>query len=84
MKKGSLRLLLRRAWTALRRGNADAHYKLGMAFEELGRYPEAIDKYGLAANLKPDWAEPHHRLGNVYSTMRRYSDAVPKMSADIA
>jgi tetratricopeptide (TPR) repeat protein len=36
---------------------------LGVAYDLLGRKREAVESYGRAIDLKPDYAEAHYNLG---------------------
>lgn len=52
-------------------GFADAHYELGLLFEEEGQQPEAIHEYELATGLKPDLAKGHYHLARLYQKAGR-------------
>src|SRR6266404_4193627 len=41
-----------------------AHNNLALALQRSGNLPEAIDHYGQALRLKPDFAEAHNNLGS--------------------
>jgi tetratricopeptide (TPR) repeat protein len=43
----------------------EAHYNLGGAFHECGRFDEAISHYEEALALKPDFIDAHYNFGNL-------------------
>lgn len=57
--------LLRRA-VKLRPDWADAHYQLGLLYEDQSRPDDAIDEYQSAVRLQPSLATAHYRLGQLY------------------
>jgi tetratricopeptide (TPR) repeat protein len=58
------RLLLRA--TKLRPGWADAHYQLGLLYEDESRQDNAIREYQLSVRLRPEFAKAHYRLAHLY------------------
>ena len=42
---------------------ADAHYNLGVAYEQQDRTDEAIREYQAALRVNPDYADAHYNLG---------------------
>lgn len=59
--------------------NAKAHYRLGFAYEKLGRWPEAMTEFKEAIRLKPDFAEAHVYLGLVYDALKDGANAILHM-----
>jgi tetratricopeptide (TPR) repeat protein len=55
---------------------AEASYKIGAVYAELGRYEEAIESYKQAIRSKPDYAEASYKLGAVYAELGRYEEAI--------
>jgi Flp pilus assembly protein TadD len=55
--------------------NALAHQELGLAFESLGRYDEALSALQRAAELAPTSEQPHFFLGRIYRHLGRKEDA---------
>ena len=49
--------------------DADAHYNLGIAYNNLGQYQEAI-------RIKPDHARAHNNLGYAYDELGQYQNAI--------
>ena len=58
------RLLLRA--TKLRPGWADAHYQLGLLYEDESLQDNAIREYQLSVRLRPEFAKAHYRLAHLY------------------
>jgi tetratricopeptide (TPR) repeat protein len=44
---------------------AEAHYDLGVAFEQEGRIQEAVGHFEQALRIKPDYAEAQNRLARL-------------------
>ncbi len=55
---------------------AEASYKEGAVYAELGRYEEAIESYKKAISGKGDYAEASYKLGAVYAELGRYEEAI--------
>ena len=56
--------------------DAEAHYLVGLAYSELGRWEEAIASYKQAIGCKPDLAEAHANLGVASSQTGRHQEAL--------
>ena len=56
--------------------NYIAYNNLGVAYDKLGRYQDAIEDYKQAIRIKPDYAEAHFNLGVAYGKLGRYQDAI--------
>ncbi|MGD0077610.1 MAG: tetratricopeptide repeat protein [Sedimentisphaerales bacterium] len=56
--------------------DANAWFQLGVCFDELGRWQEAIEADKQAIKIKPGFAEAHCNLGNAYRELGRYRDAI--------
>lgn len=50
--------------------SGEAHYRLGKAYDALGRNREAISAYKQAIHIKPQFAEAQYRLGVSYAKLR--------------
>ena len=55
---------------------AEAHLNLGAAYNQMGRYEEAIDSYKRALQLKPLMPEGHLNLGMTYLKMGNRGAAI--------
>jgi len=53
-----------------------AHYNLGIVLSEQGEADQAIDHYGQAVALRPDYAEAHYNLGRLLVEQGRLNDAI--------
>jgi hypothetical protein len=42
------------------------HNSLGVAYDKLGRYQDAVEPYKQAIRIKPNYAEAHYNLGGAY------------------
>ncbi|MEO0434374.1 MAG: tetratricopeptide repeat protein [Cyanobacteria bacterium J06656_5] len=61
----------------LREGDyALAFNALGITYNDLKRYDEAIERYLKAIELDPSYATAHNNLGNTYKALKRYDEAV--------
>lgn len=52
---------------ALDPGFADAHYQLGLLYQDEGASDKAITEYEAAVRLRPDLKQAHYRLGRLYA-----------------
>lgn len=50
---------------------AEAHYQLGLLYQEAGQTNEAIHEYHTAAQLRPDLRNAHYRLAQLYTKQGR-------------
>ena len=56
--------------------NAVAHFKLGNAYYNTGKYQEAIESYKQAIRIDPDYAVAHFNLGLAYHLLEDRSSAL--------
>ena len=56
--------------------DADAHYDLGVAYGDLGRYEEEIESYKQAIRINPDLEEAHVNLGVAYGDLGKHKKAI--------
>ena len=56
--------------------NYIVHNNLGVAYDKLGRYQEAIESYKQAIRIEPDYADAHNNLGITYGKLGRWQDAI--------
>lgn len=52
--------------TRLNPGFGDAHFELGLLYEDEARDPEAIREFAMAAKLQPDHVKAHYHLALLY------------------
>jgi tetratricopeptide (TPR) repeat protein len=50
---------------------AEAHYQLGLLYQDEGLIPQAIREYQTAARLRPDWKNAHYHLAQLYAKQGR-------------
>ena len=50
-------------------GSAEAHYNLGVAYQNHDMPHKAMEQYLLAVNLRPDYVDAHNNLGVIYKTL---------------
>ncbi|MCE2447411.1 MAG: tetratricopeptide repeat protein [Candidatus Latescibacteria bacterium] len=62
----------------------NAHYNLGKALYEQGRYEEAADAYRVAAKQRPNYAKVHANLGIVLNELGRFEEAATHLRRAIA
>jgi len=70
-----------KAVTALRPGNAQGHYMLGVAYSYMGEYGSAIGALKRAVEIDPNFAEARCALGTVYSQVGRSDLAMGEFRA---
>ena len=56
--------------------SAEAHKNLGIALEQAGRLPEAIEQYEQALRIRPDIAVAHYYLGAALNQAGRVPEAI--------
>ncbi len=64
------------AWIYNEPDSADAWFKLGLAYGQLGSHREAIEAFREALRLKPDDAYVWNNLGVTYGNMGRHREAI--------
>ena len=58
----------------LKLGDNDYHGLLGIGYNNLKRFDEAVTSLKKSIRLKPDEAWPHAHLGVTYENLQRYMD----------
>jgi tetratricopeptide (TPR) repeat protein len=61
---------------ALKPDFAEAHYNLGVMFDETEQFREAIDAYRNSIVIKPDFAEAYYNLGLTLATTGQLPEAI--------
>jgi tetratricopeptide (TPR) repeat protein len=56
--------------------NHIVYNNLGVAYDKLGRYQNAIEAYKQAIRIKPDFAQANSNLGVTYGKLGRYQDEI--------
>ena len=56
--------------------DALAHFNLGVAYENLGMYKEAIEPYKQAIKNNPDYEDAAYRLGFIYGKLRMWKEVI--------
>jgi protein O-mannosyl-transferase len=60
--------------------NYVAHDSIGVAYNSLGRYQDAIESYKQAIKIKPDYADAHYNLGVAYLEMGDKNSALAEFN----
>jgi len=55
---------------------ATAYYQQGIVYAVLRRYPQALQAYGNAIELRPDFSQAYHNRGSVYFRLNRFPEAI--------
>ena len=55
---------------------AEKHFKEGFAYQDQGNLDRALEEYGKAIQLNPDYIEAYMNLGTVYLEMKDYDQAI--------
>lgn len=64
--------------------NADAHNNLGQRYQQQGQYQKAIEAYGRAIALRPNFHAAYNNLAVCYGKLGRYADAEKALQKCIA
>lgn len=77
-RKGNLKEAAAKLKEAVRENpkDAEAHYRLGLAYEGLGKLEPAIKAYEEAVKLDPDKASYHYNLAVLYRVKRETDQAI--------
>jgi len=61
----------------------EAHFALGIVYNRLEQYQNAIISYKEAIRIKPDYVELHYNLGNIYGQLGQFQDAIVSLKEAI-
>ena len=53
-----------------------SHFRIGAAFQKLGKLGEAIETYNKSLSLKPDYAEAHNNMGITLAMQGKLEEAI--------
>ena len=56
--------------------DAKAHFNLGVAYNKLGKYEDAIKSYKHAIRINPDYANAHYNLDVAYDKLGMYEESI--------
>ena len=63
-------------WTEAESENALAQFSLGVAYDNINHYDDAIAAYREALRINPEDADVWYNLGNAYGNLDRHDDAI--------
>jgi TolA-binding protein len=64
--------------------DSDAHYQLGLIYQQRRNYPEAISRFTKAIEIDRSETDAHHQLGVIALEQKRYDDARRHFAATLA
>ncbi len=64
--------------------DSDAHYQLGLIYQQRRNYAEAISRFTKAVEIDPSETDAHHQLGVIALEQKRYEDARRHFAATLA
>lgn len=64
--------------------DADAHYQLGLIYQQRRNYTEAVSRFTKAVEIDPSEADAHHQLGVIALEQKRPEDARRHFAATLA
>ena len=64
--------------------DSDAHYQLGLIYQQRRNYAEAISRFTKAVEIDPSEADAHYQLGQIALEQKRYEDARGHFAAVLA
>jgi hypothetical protein len=64
--------------------DSDAHYQLGLIYQQRRNYAEAISRFERAVEIDPSETDAHHQLGSIALEQKRYEDARRHFAAALA
>jgi tetratricopeptide (TPR) repeat protein len=64
--------------------DSDAHYQLGLIYQQRRNYTEAVARFTRAIEIDPSETDAHHQLGCIALEQKRYEDARKHFAAALA
>jgi Flp pilus assembly protein TadD len=64
--------------------DADAHYQLGLIYQNRRQYTEAISRFRRAIEIDPKEADPHFQLGRIARQQKRVDEAIGYLKTAVA
>lgn len=64
--------------------DSDAHYQLGLIYQQRRNYTEAISRFTKAVEIDPSETDAHYQLGVIALEQKRYADARRHFAATVA
>jgi len=64
--------------------DSDAHYQLGLIYQQRRNYAEAISRFQKSVEIDPSETDAHHQLGSIALEQKRYDDARRHFAAALA
>jgi len=64
--------------------DSDAHYQLGLIYQQRRNYSEAVSRFTKAVEIDPSETDAHHQLGCIALEQKRYEDARRSFAAALA
>jgi hypothetical protein len=64
--------------------DSDAHYQLGLIYQQRRNHAEAISRFTKAVEIDPGETDAHHQLGVIALDQKRYEDARRHFAAAVA
>ena len=61
--------------------DADAHYQLGLIYQQRRQFMPAIERYQKAIGIDPAFADAHFQLGRIARETGRFDDAIQHLEA---
>jgi Flp pilus assembly protein TadD len=64
--------------------DAEAHYQLGLLYQQRRQHPEAIARFQKAIEIDPAEIDAHYQLGRIAREQERWADAIRHFEAVVA
>jgi cytochrome c-type biogenesis protein CcmH/NrfG len=64
--------------------DADAHYQLGLIYQNRRQFTEAISRFKRSIEIDPKEADPHYQLGRIARQQKRIDEAIGYLTTAVA